>query len=107
MAWRSVQKKTKLMTNNIKGISLDIRIGGQKLGTVQSFKYLDSEVADEGSKQEILPRFAQTIGALTKLKTIWKDKNTALSSKIRLMHSSVISIFLYAYETWTLTAELV
>ena len=98
-------EKTKLMTNNIKGISLDVRIGGQKLETVQSFKYLGSVVTDEGSKQEILSRIAQTIGALTKLKTIWKDKNIALSSKIRLMRSLVISIFLYACETWTLTAE--
>ena len=92
-------EKTKLMTKNIKGISLDIRIGGPKQETVQSFKYLGSVVTDEGSKQEMLPRIAQTIGALTKLKTIWKDKNIALSSKIRLMHSLVISIFLYACET--------
>ena len=88
------------------GISLDVRIGGQKLETVQSFKYLGSVVTDEGSKQEIMSRIAQTIGALTKLKAIWKDKNIALSSKIRLMGSLVISIFLYACETWTLTAEL-
>ena len=100
-------EKTKLMINNIKGISLDVRIGGQKLETVQSFKYLGSVVTDEGSKQEILSRIAQTIGALTKLKTIlWKDKNITLSSKIRLMRSLVISIFLYACETWILTAEL-
>ena len=63
-------------------------------------------MTDEGSKQEILSRIAQTIGALAKLKTICKDKNIALSSKIRLMRSLVISIFLYACETWTLTAEL-
>ena len=94
------------MTNNTKGISLDVRIGVQKLETVQSFKYLGSVVTDEGSKQEILSRIAQTIGASTKLKTIWKDKNIALSSKIRLMRSLVISIFLCACETWTLTAEL-
>ena len=31
-------EKTKLIANNIKGISLDIGIGGLKLGTVQSFK---------------------------------------------------------------------
>ena len=99
-------EKAKLMTNNIKGISLDIRIGDQKLETVQSFRYLGSVVTDEESKQEILSRIAQTIGALTKLKTIWKDKNVALSSKIRMMRSLVISIFLYACETWTLTAEL-
>ena len=99
-------EKTKLMTNNIKRTSLDIRIGGQKLETVQSFKYLGSVVTDERSKQEILSRIAQTIGAHTKLKTIWKDNNIALSSKIRLMRSLVTSIFLCACETWTLTAEL-
>ena len=78
-------EKTKLMTTNTKGISLDVRIGDQKLETVQSFKYLGSVVTDEGSKQEIMSRIAQTIGALTKLKSIWKDKNIALSSKIRLI----------------------
>ena len=61
---------------------------------------------DEGSKQEILSRIAQTNGALTKLKTIWTDKNIALSYKISLMRFLVISLFLYACETWTLTAEL-
>ena len=99
-------EKTKLMTSNIKGISLDTGIGGQKLDTVQRFKYIGSVLTDEGSKQEILSRIAQTIGALTKLKTIWKDKNIALSSKIRLMRSLVISISLYACEIWSLTAEL-
>ena len=43
-------EKTKLMANNIKGISLDVRISGQKLETVQSFKYLRSVVTGEGSK---------------------------------------------------------
>ena len=33
-------KKTKLMTNNISGINTEIRINGQKLETVTSFKYL-------------------------------------------------------------------
>ena len=91
---------------NIKGISLDIKISGQKLETVQSFKFLGLVVTDEGSKQDMLSRIAQTVDAFTKLKTILKDKNIALSSKIRLMHSLVISIFLYGCETWILTAEL-
>ena len=46
-------------------------------------------------------RFADDIDALA-----GKDKNIAFSSKIRLMRSLVISIFLYACETWTLPAEL-
>ena len=57
-------EKTKLMTNNTKVISSDIRIVGQNLETVQSFKYLGSAMTVEGSKQEILSRIAQTVGAL-------------------------------------------
>ena len=49
---------------------------------------------------------AQTTGALTMLKPVWNDRSISLSSKIRLMRSLVTSIFLYACESWTLTAEL-
>ena len=40
------------------------------------------------------------------LKPVWNDKSISLSSKIRRMHSLVTSIFLYAFESWTFTAEL-
>ena len=63
-------------------------------------------MTDEGSKQETMSRISQTVGTLSKLKTTSKDKNIALSSKIRMRRSLVISIFLYACEIWTLTAEL-
>ena len=53
----------------------------------------------------MVARIAQATAALAKLKTIWNDRNIALSSKIRLMRSLVMSIFLYACESWTLTAE--
>ena len=43
---------------------------------------------------------------MTRLKPIWNDRSISLSSKIRLMRSLVKSIFLYACESWTLTAEL-
>ena len=33
-------EKTKLMTNNTSGISTEIKVNGQKLETVTSFKYL-------------------------------------------------------------------
>ena len=80
-------------------------MNGQKLETVISFKYLGSVITDEGSKPEILSRKAQTTAALTRLKPVWIDKSISLSSKIRLMRSLVTSIFLYACESWTLTAE--
>ena len=99
-------EKTKLMTNNTSGINAEIIVNGQKLETVTSFKYLGSIITDEGSKPEILFRIAQTTAALTRLKPVWTDRSIPLSSKIRLMRSLVTSIFLYACESWTLTAEL-
>ena len=99
-------KKTKLVTNNTSGTNTEIKVNGQKLKTVTSFKYLGSAKTDEGSKPEILCSIAQTTAALTRMKPVWNDRSISLSSKIRLMHSLVTSIFLYACESWTLTAEL-
>ena len=86
------------MTNNTNGINTEIKVNEQRLETVASFKYLGSVITDEGSKPEILSRIAQTTTALTRLKPVWIDKSISLSSKIRLMHSIVTSIFLYACE---------
>ena len=99
-------EKTKLMTNNTSGINTEIKVNGQKLETVTSFKYLGSVITDEGSKPELLCMIAQATAALTRLKPVWNDKSISLSSKIRLMRSLVTSIFLYACESWTLAAEL-
>ena len=74
--------------------------------TVDHFKYLGAIICDEGSKREFLSRAAQILAALARLKTIWKYKNIRIKHKIRLMRALVITIFLYACETLTLTAEL-
>ena len=99
-------QKTKLMTYSANGIQSEIKVKGQKFGTVTRFKYLGAVVSDDGSKPEVLSRIAQSTAALTKLKPIWRDNNVSLGSKVKLMRFLVISIFLYACELWTLTAEL-
>ena len=38
------------------------------------------------------------------MKPVWNDRSISLGSKIGLMRSLVTSIFLYACESWTLTA---
>ena len=81
----------------------EIKVKRQKLGTVTSFKYLGALVSDDGSKPEVLSRIAQATAALTKLKPICRDHNISLGSKVKLMRSLVISIFLYACESWTIS----
>ena len=99
-------EKTKPMTISANGKQREIKGKGQKLGTVTSFKYLGAVVSDDGSKPEILSKISQARAALTKLEPIWIDNNVSLGLKVKLMHSLVISVFLYARESWTLTAEL-
>ena len=65
-----IAEKTKQVTNNTSGINTEIKVNGQKLETVTSFKYPDSVITDEGSKPEMLSRIAQTTAALTRLKTV-------------------------------------
>ena len=89
-------EKTKLITNNTSGINTEIKVNGQKLEAVISFKYLGSVITDEGSKPEMLSRIAKAAAALTKLKSVWNDRSISLSSKLRLMHSLLTSMFLYA-----------
>ena len=43
-------EKSELMTNNSSGINTEIKVNGQWLETVASFKYLGSVITDEGSK---------------------------------------------------------
>ena len=96
------------MINSANGNQREIKVKGQKLGTVMCFKYLGVVVLDHGSKPAILSRIVQATAALTKLKPIWRGNNISLGSKVKLMTvlSIDIPMFLYACETWTLTTEL-
>ena len=66
---------------------------------MENLKYLGAIISDQGLKPEILPRIAQRMAALSRLKIIWWDKNISL---LRF----ILSTFLYACESWTLTAEI-
>ena len=90
-------EKTRLMTNSANGK----RDKGKR-----AFQYHGAVVSDDGSKPKVLSRIAQATAAFTKLKPIWRDNKISLRSKVKLMCSFVISIFLNACESWTLTAEL-
>ena len=58
-------EKAKLVTNSTNGIQREIKVKGQMLGTVTSFKYPRAIVLDESSKLEVLPRIDQATAALT------------------------------------------
>ena len=55
---------------NTSGINTEIKVNGQKLETVTSFRYLGSVITDESSKPEIHSMLAQTTAALARLKPV-------------------------------------
>ena len=87
------------MTNSANDIQREIKEKGQKLGTATSFKFPGAVVSDYGSKPEIRSRIAQAIATLTKLNPIWRNDKISLGSKVKLMRSLIISIFLNACES--------
>ena len=95
------------MTNShVQNVNCEFKVKDSVLQIIDKFIYLRALVTDNGSKSEVLSRIAKAQSSLSKLKTIWKDKNISVSSKIRLLRSLVISIFLYACESWTLDSYL-
>ena len=74
-------EKTKIMSNNANGLTKTIKVKGYNLETVTNLKYLGAIVTDEGTKREVLTRIAQATSALTKLKTVWKDRKNHLQTQ--------------------------
>ena len=94
------------MTNSASSFQREIKITEQKLITKQASNISEQFFSDNGSSSELLSRIAQATPFLTKLKPIiWRGNNISVGSKVKLMRSLVISIFLYARKSWTLTAE--
>ena len=67
-------EKTLLMGNNANYIEREIKVKGQKLGIVTSFKYVGTVVSDECSKPEVVSKIEQATAALTKLKSNFERK---------------------------------
>ena len=87
--------KIKVMTNNPNGFQneIKIKIKSQRLEEVEN-KYLGAIISKEESKPEILSRIAQTTAALSRLKTIWRNKNISFASKVKLMRTLIFSYLL-------------
>ena len=97
-------EKTKLMPKSANRIQLEIKVKWQQLDTVTGFRYLEAVGSDDGSKFFLKDRTSHY--TLTKLKPVWRYSNISLESKVKLMRSHILLIFLLASEPWTLTAEL-
>lgn len=68
---------------------------------MQQFKYPGSIINEVGSRIETVSRAAQTMASVVK-----KKHGIYLKSKISQMRALALLIYLYAFEYWPLTTEL-
>ena len=94
------------MSNKADDFTQNTLVKDYNLEIVTSFKYLGAIVTDERSKRKVQARTALATSTSPRLKTALKDRNITSKHRIQILRSVVTSVFLFACETWTLTAEL-
>ena len=86
---------------------IDVCIRDYHLEQVAEFVYLGSTQTEDGtSLKEVKVRIAKATSTLARLKRIWRDRNISMQVKLQLLRSLVISVFLYASESWTMNTEI-
>ena len=95
------------MTKSANGIQREIKLKGQKpTVSLATLITLEQLCQMNSKKTEVLSSIEQATATLAKLNPILGNNNIILALKVKLMHSLVISIYLYAVESWILTTEL-
>ena len=84
-----------------------LNIGGKDIEEVTEFTYLGAKVSTDGnSESEIKSRIRKARGAFAALKNIWKTNKISNRTKIRLFKSNVLSVLIYAAESWKVTKSI-
>jgi hypothetical protein len=84
-----------------------ILLNGQALEVVENFCYLGSHISSDGrSTTEIRSRIAKAQAAFSNLNSVlWRDKDIALATKLKVYFAAIRPILLYACETWIQKAD--
>ena len=99
------KQKTKTMTIEKSGTQqqLKILLGGDALEQVKEFVYLGGLISqDGGCTADVKRRIGLASAVFGKLNRLWKSKNIATSTKVKMYETLVIPVFMYGSECWTL-----
>ena len=96
-------EKTMTMVFGQEDIGKKLEIGGRGIENVTEFVYLGSLLTwDNDCNLEIKRRIARATGVMAGFKTIWRSMHISTETKIRIVRTCVMSVLLYACETWTM-----
>ena len=97
------KEKTKVMRlNNINENPVSMSKGN--IEEVSSFVYLGSVVnTDGGTDEDVKARIGKARAAYNILHRVWKARDIAITTKLRIFNTNVKSVLLYGSETWRST----
>jgi hypothetical protein len=96
-------EKTMTMVFGREEIEKELEIRGRKIQNVTEFVYLGSLLTwDNDCTKEVKRRIARATGAMAGFKTIWNSKHISTETKLNIIRTCVMSVLMYACETWTL-----
>ena len=77
-------------------------IEGETVETVSDFVFGGSKITADGDcSQEIKRRLLLGRKAMINLDSIFKSRDSALPTKVRLVKAMVFPVVMYGYESWT------
>ena len=95
--------KTKLQNIGSGPKPPDISVDGNIVESVSSFVYFASLQSSDGQcRPDLTRRIGLACAVMTSLKRIRSDKRLTLDTKLRIYQTLVLSVLLYAADTWTL-----
>ena len=95
--------KTEYMTANCHP-QPPLQVYGEAIKHVTDFKYLGSQMASSAS--DFKRRKALAWGAFWKLERLWRSSELPISTKIKLFHTTCVTILLYGCESWVLSQDM-
>ena len=98
---------TMMISKNPEGKQLEIKVGDQKLEQVKKFKYLGTQITEDGKTEtEIKNRINLAKSKFSTMAKILTSRSLKIPTKLKMLKCYVFSIFTYGAEAWTLTKVL-
>jgi len=82
----------------------DVSVDAHHMECVDNFTYLGSVQSSDGYCRPDIRRRIALAASGSSLRNIWKNQRLSLTTKTRIYQTLVVSVLLYASETWTLLA---
>ena len=103
----SSEKSKTIINSNKNNVHAEIIMNGEELEEVNKFKYFGARLKKDGSSEgDIRIRIATATSAIVRLDKIWTSKKINITLKYNLYKSSVLSMFLYGCESWTILESM-